>query len=676
MVASRLEPSIEYAEIKKLSENDKGYDATLYQVELYPTLECIIAIGNIDMRHKDKGVVFMSVYLVVDDGLGDQIGIYECLDANYKNLLDDDNDFDLDKLDDPVPLLFSFVSPAYLRRVLKLKRPMELVDEDAVSSEDDDEEEGEEVSDPEMKTSRLDLDDLVQMDTMDVVEGIEKKMMEESIEERKNYKQKGNHNWLQKFMRNKKYSILDNEGSGDCFFAVLRDAFKGLNKDITVQQIRNELSENANQEIFEMFKEQYDMYSGALQESNSELMRIRESISKIKEEQKSIKDRSRKREFVERGKKLIGDYRRVKKEKDMTTEIGREYAFMAGIESLSDFKAKIRTCDFWAEMWSINVLEKILNVKTIILSSENYDANDLDNVLLCMDLKDDNEEIFKPKYYIIMDHTGNHYKLVIYGGKRIFTFETIPYDVKYMIVEKCMESASGKYNIIPKFKKLKRIIQEKKNQTGNEEKKEIEKQQEEMEAKNSGELSYDENTIFQFYSKSADKAPGKGAGERIPEADKYKYKELQKIPNWRKILSNFAVTPFELDGHRWKGVEWFYHASKFKQNNPEFYLQFSLDSGSEISEDAKMAKGAGGKTGKFKGKQIRPKSVVMDPDFFTSKRNEVEMERGQMAKYTQNALAKRVLLATGNAKLVHYVRASPPIVFYDSMRIREKLKKK
>ena len=55
-------------------------------------------------------------------------------------------------------------------------------------------------------------------------------------------------------------------------------------------------------------------------------------------------------------------------------------------------------------MWSINVLEKILNVKTIILSSENYDANDLDNILLCMDLKDDDEKIFKPKYYIIMDH--------------------------------------------------------------------------------------------------------------------------------------------------------------------------------------------------------------------------------------------------------------------------------
>tara|TARA_B100001063_G_C16778248_1_gene567850 strand:+ start:6580 stop:8607 length:2028 start_codon:yes stop_codon:yes gene_type:complete len=675
MVASRLESSIEYPEIKKLSENDKGYDATLYQVELYPTLECIIAVGNVNMKHKEKGVVFMSVYLVVDDGLGDQIGIYECLDANYKNLLDDDNDFDLDKLDDPVPLLFSFVSPAYLRRVLKLKRPMELFDEDAVSDEDEDEDEDEEVSDPEMKSSRLDLDDLVQIDTMDVVEGIEKKMMEESMEERRNYKQKGNHNWLQKFMRNKKYSLLDNEGSGDCFFAVLRDAFKGLNKDITVNQIRNELSENATQEVYENFKEQYDMYNSALQQSNSELIQLRESISKIREEQKSIKDRSKKREFVEQGKKLIRDFRRVKNEKEMSKKIGQEYAFMTGIESLNDFKAKIRTCDFWAEMWSINVLEKILNIKTIILSSENYDASDIDNILLCMDLKDDNEELFKPKYYIIMDYTGDHYKLVLYGGKRIFTFETMPHDVKYMIVEKCMESKNSKYNIIPKFKKLKRIILDKKNQTEGQEKKEIEKEQEEMEAKNNGELNYDENTVFQFYSKSADKPPGKGAGEKIPEADKYKYKELQQIPNWRKILSNFAVTPFELDGHRWKGVEWFYHASKFKKDNPEFYLQFSLDSGSEISEDAVMAKGAGGKTGKSRGKQLRPKSVVMDSDFFTSKRNEVEMERGQMAKYSQNSLAKRVLLATQNAKLVHYVRAAPPIVFYDTMRVREKLKK-
>jgi hypothetical protein len=89
-----------------------------------------------------------------------------------------------------------------------------------------------------------------------------------------------------------------------------------------------------------------------------------------------------------------------------------------------------------------------------------------------------------------------------------------------------------------------------------------------------------------------------------------------------------------------------------------------------------MAKGAGGKTGKFKGKQIRPKEVTMDADFFTSKRNELEMERGQQAKYEQNPIAKRVLLGTSIAKLQHFVRGAPPIVFYDTMRVREKLRKK
>ena len=50
------------------------------------------------------------------------------------------------------------------------------------------------------------------------------------------------------------------------------------------------------------------------------------------------------------------------------------------------------------------------------------------------------------------------------------------------------------------------------------------------------------------------------------------------------------------------------------------------------------------------------------------------MEAGQRAKYTQNDIPKRVLLATKNAKLQHHVRGSPPIIFYDSMKIREELK--
>ena len=49
----------------------------------------------------------------------------------------------------------------------------------------------------------------------------------------------------------------------------------------------------------------------------------------------------------------------------------------------------------------------------------------------------------------------------------------------------------------------------------------------------------------------------------------------------------------------------------------------------------------------------RPKDIVIDEDFFSSGRAQQVMEAGQRAKYTQNDIAKQVLLATKNAKLQH-----------------------
>ena len=51
------------------------------------------------------------------------------------------------------------------------------------------------------------------------------------------------------------------------------------------------------------------------------------------------------------------------------------------------------------------------------------------------------------------------------------------------------------------------------------------------------------------------------------------------------------------------------------------------------------------------------------------------MFKAQMAKYKSDALAKKVLMATKNAKLQHFVRGQPAIVFYDTMKIREILGK-
>jgi predicted NAD-dependent protein-ADP-ribosyltransferase YbiA (DUF1768 family) len=153
------------------------------------------------------------------------------------------------------------------------------------------------------------------------------------------------------------------------------------------------------------------------------------------------------------------------------------------------------------------------------------------------------------------------------------------------------------------------------------------------------------------------------------------FAELASIIGWRKVLSNFYMAPFKLDNRNWNSVEHYYHANKFKKGHPEFYQLFTVESDSDISKDPIFAKAAGGKTGKYKKMNWkRPKDIVIDEDFFSSSRNAEAMEAGQRAKYTQNKVPKDVLLATKDAKLQHHVRGSPPIIFYDSMKIREELK--
>ena len=96
---------------------------------------------------------------------------------------------------------------------------------------------------------------------------------------------------------------------------------------------------------------------------------------------------------------------------------------------------------------------------------------------------------------------------------------------------------------------------------------------------------------------------------------------------------------------------------------------------SELSKDPAMAKSAGGKTGKYNGKLIRPKEVKIDPNFFSG-RNKQEMKAAQEAKFSQNPELNQLLLATNDAKLTHFVRGSEPIVFMELMEVRRELKRK
>jgi len=674
MVLSKIDGDVSYPELKSVDSGDLKMEANLYQLEI-KDIDVIIAIGNGKNTFEDKNILYFPIYLVKYNNKVVQIGLYEIKASDYLSYLDDYNNLDVEKMEEP--LIYSFATKEFLNK-LRLKpevplRRVEGVDKEEGEITDSDEEKGSE-NDEEVEYNEYYEIPKEREDIFIMTKGVpippllreETKKQAKDIREK--YHESPKHTWIEKFMENTNYTITDNEGGGDCLFATVRDAFSSILQQTSVNKIRKKLSNEANEEIFLNYKEQYDMYSSALVKETNEIKELESQYLLLKQRFAEVIDRNEQKMISSEAKKVKAEHDRLVEEKRVTAEILKEYKFMKGIETLESFKSKIRKCDFWADTWAVSTLERILNFKFIIMSSELYKAGDKKNVLQCGQLNDkilEQRGRFTPEFYIIIDHTGNHYKLIGYKKKMIFKFSEIPYDIKKMITDKCLEKNAGPFAIIPDFQKFKAgttktVIKE--------------AQYEDIsESKLRG--LYNDDIVFQFYSKSLDKPlPGKGSGEKIPSDRLREYSELATIPQWRKKLSNFWVQPFSLDNHQWASVEHYYQGSKFKKTHPDFYLSFSLDSGTDLSKDPAMAKSAGGKSGKFKGELLRPVEVSIDSDFF-GKRQKREMYAAQYAKFTQNEDLKKLLLATGDAKLTHFSRGSDPIVFDELMLIRDKIKR-
>merc|ERR1711871_1790177 len=145
MVKSNLVKSVNYPEIRTLDEEDKNHDADMYELQIQG-VDCIIALGTAKFAFIDQDVVYYPVYLIKNDRVDSQIGLYE------------DGDIDIDRLG-PL-LLYSYVNSEYLKEqeepAAKTAPPTQNADgepdeedEDEEEDEEDEEEEEEEEDDEE-----------------------------------------------------------------------------------------------------------------------------------------------------------------------------------------------------------------------------------------------------------------------------------------------------------------------------------------------------------------------------------------------------------------------------------------------------------------------------------------------------------------------------------------------
>ena len=184
-------------------------------------------------------------------------------------------------------------------------------------------------------------------------------------------------------------------------------------------------------------------------------------------------------------------------------------------------------------------------------------------------------------------------------------------------------------------------------------------------------------TRFVFYSKSADKKPGKGSNEELTKGENYK--DLEKIKDWRKKLSNMYISPFILGGKEYISVENFFHSIKFSKDYPEFAATFAMDGNTEWSKDPFKSKQAGKQGRVYSGGKKYTnsnlpelknyKDAKMRADFYSGIDN-IAMTLALYSKFTQNKDLEKLLLDTGNAELYHIMRGKPLERWYHLERVR------
>lgn len=173
------------------------------------------------------------------------------------------------------------------------------------------------------------------------------------------------------------------------------------------------------------------------------------------------------------------------------------------------------------------------------------------------------------------------------------------------------------------------------------------------------------NDVLFYYSKSADKPAGKGTNEKLKNSkDIKKYEELNSYQDWRKILSNFYHADFFYNGKQYHTAEHAFQGAKISLVDPVKGNWFSIDSGHKIgtSTDGEIAR-KNRKLIELTSQQLKQWNEIKSKT----------MEDILYAKFSQNELPKKVLLATKDAILTHGTRGTSITRQFELEKVRERL---
>ena len=667
MVVSRIDTTLSYPETRSIFPADKKLEVDLYSI-FVKGVEIVVAIGKASHTYTSKNIVYHPIYMIKNTSKAVQIGIYEINSDKVLSVTDEYGNLMIDKVGEP--LIYTFATKKMINENRMV--PPSIDDNTNKKEETQQSDELSNIVNTTVPALRADIF------TFDASFVSTNRSINTYVEETQQTAEKltqqfekppSGHTagWLQTIMRNNYYDTHENDGKNDSLFMVIRDAFIQIGQSTTVVKLREKLAPEATQELFDDYVSQYKLSSETLLTETKRAKWLQAEYMKHEVMIKSTISVSEQRTLISSAKHIAAEHKTSVSNAKAAREMVNDLKFMKGVNTLDALRKKIQTSDYPGDAWTISTLERILNIKLIVLSSD-YVKNDPNNMLQCGKVIDNiiqSRGSFSPEFYILSECTVDmHYRLISYRNKRLFTYIELPYDIKQLIVNKCIERNSGIFTLITSFRQMAQ------GKVGNLDKDVVDTLDIDVLA------AVDPHVVFQFYIQSADKSAGRGTGEKIDaNARKLEFAELSpkgEFSNWRRKLDDrwsHIDTPFELDGQRWNSVEHYVQADKFKNDHPKFYISFTADSKTKLSKDVSMATIAGSSKAP---PNIRPTSVVIDPKY-SSNQEDTARSTAINAKFTQIPHFTKLLLATKNAILYQYNPGKKPEVATNLILIRKNL---
>jgi hypothetical protein len=677
MITSNIDSKVEYVIINNIDKVDINHEAFVYNAKIY-NKHIKFVLGTPRFEFLSNNIMYFNIYLANNGSVVSKIGIYETNNTDYASLLDSNGDIDLNKMSEPI--IFPFAKPLIMNNYELIDKfeTMSNASDFNSSDDDDDDSSTNESANESANESTTDDDDKPQKlisEKYDLME-LNSQTKEESDYEISKYDEDPTHKWINNYLRSNKYELLDNEGGGDCFFAVLRDALRSVKIETTVKSIREKLANEVTEEILATYKEFFELFYNSMKTTQKQLKEHKQKHLTLKKMITASADGPDKIKMISDVKSNFDKMSSISDQNKESEELIREFEFMKDVETVDDLKKVIMKVGgkYWADNWALVTLERLYKVKFIVLSQDHFLNGEKELVLQCSeaDKKLQEQGIFEPSYYIMTDYIkGVHYKLITYDKnikRGALTFNELPYRIKELVLEKCMENSAGLYVLIPDFKAFAN-----KNGVRTSSISKTSSYGSLVNTKTPKSQDYDDSIIIQIYSKSKHEKVGEGSGEFIkPEMKTLKnileLNNKKKYPDWRKKIDNdFLVPNLVIDGNNWSSVKHYMLGSRFKEL-VDLYSKFMKNGevGANNEEAVKLY------NSNIVKKSV--KAVIMNDEEFKKIESGL-LEKALYSKFTQNDELREILVLTSNALINIFKQTKGITPALELMKVRKLVSK-